>query len=155
MQDQIYRETLLEVFRNPQNRGEIADPDLEARLVNPLCGDEVKIQLKLKQTADGLQTTARKIKKAVVSSPNAVVESAAFTGNGCAISQASASLLANYVEGKTVEEIREVKKGDILDLIGINPTPARMGCALLSLEVLKKLLTDYGLQTTANSGGSQ
>lgn len=118
IEDQLYRETLLEVFQNPKNRGEISNPDLEAKMVNPLCGDELKLQIKLK--------SGRSIEKAV------------FSGNGCAISQASASLLAEKIEGKNLSQVRKLEANDILGLIGINPTQTRMSCALLSLEVLKR-----------------
>lgn len=137
IEDRLYRETILGVAQNPTNRGEIENPNLEARLVNPLCGDEIRLQIKLTNDQAPM-TNHQKVERAV------------FSGNGCAISQASASLLASHIEGKKVEEVKNVKAGDILKLIGINPTPARMGCALLSLEVLKKLLTDYRLQFTAS-----
>ena len=126
IEDQLYREELLEVFQNPRNKGKIPNPDLESRLLNPLCGDEVTLQIKLKGGS---------------------VEKAFFSGNGCAISQASASLLAEKIEGKKLNEVKKLKGNDILELIGINPTPARMKCALLSLEVLMEALKKYGLQS--------
>ena len=141
IEDQLYREAILDIFRNPKNRGEIQKPDLEARLMNSLCGDEIQIQLKLKTTANRLQTTAKKKeRKTVVRSPNAVVESAAFTGNGCAISQASASLLASHIEGRQLSEVKKLEASDVLKLIGITPSPARLKCALLGLEVLKEAI---------------
>ncbi len=120
MEDQLYRESLLEIYRNPTNRGEIAKPDLEAKLVNPLCGDEVRIQIEL--------ANSKIIKRAV------------FSGNGCAISQASASLLAESIQGKKLSDVNKLRGNDILELIGINPSPSRIGCALLSLEVLMEAL---------------
>jgi len=119
LEEQIYRETLLEIYRNPTNRGEITKPDLEAKLVNPLCGDEVKLQIKLEK---------------------GTVKKAAFSGNGCAISQASASLLAESIQGKKLSDVNKLRGNDILELIGINPSPSRIGCALLSLEVLMEAL---------------
>jgi nitrogen fixation NifU-like protein len=119
LEDQLYRETLLEIFRNPPNKGEIRDPDLEARLANPLCGDEIRIQLKL---------------------ANRRVEKAVFSGSGCAISQASASLLVEYIEGKDLTKVKKLGPKDMLKIVGIKPTPARMGCVLLGLEVLQKAL---------------
>ena len=118
-EEQLYRETLLEVYRNPTNRGEIVEPDLEAKLVNPLCGDEVKLQIKLEKD---------------------VVKKAVFSGNGCAISQAAASLLADSIQGKKLSDVSKLRGNDILELIGINPSPSRIGCALLSLEVLMEAL---------------
>jgi len=124
LDDQLYRESLLEIFRNPPNRGEIKNPDFEARLVNPLCGDEIKLQLKVKN------------------SKSKIIQKAAFSGNGCAISQASASLLATYVEGKPISEVKKLDVRDIIKLIGITPSPARLKCALLGLEVLKKAVKE-------------
>jgi len=120
IEDPLYRESLLEIYRNPTNRGEIAKPDLEAKLVNPLCGDEVRIQIEL---ANGK-----------------IIKRAVFSGNGCAISQASASLLAESIHGKKLSDVNKLRGNDILKLIGMNPSPSRMGCALLSLEVLMEAL---------------
>lgn len=122
IEDQLYRETLLEIYRNPTNRGEITKPDLEAKLVNPLCGDEVKLQIKLKR--------------------GEIVEKALFSGNGCAISQASAALLAESIQGKKLSSVNKLRGNDILELIGISPSPSRIGCALLSLEVLMEAIRD-------------
>jgi len=118
IEDRLYREELLEVYRNPQNRGELASPDLEAKMVNPLCGDEIRLQIKL--------------------SKSRVIEKAVFSGNGCAISQASASLLASHIEGKKLAKIKKLDVSNMLKLVGINPSPARLKCALLGLEVLKE-----------------
>lgn len=122
MDDLLYRETLLEIYRNPQNRGKISKPDLEAKMVNPLCGDEIRLQIKL--------------------SSDKVIKKALFSGNGCAISQASASLLARYIEGKKLTRIDKLDVSDILKLVGINPSPARLKCALLSLDVLKEAISN-------------
>ncbi|HEX7456342.1 MAG TPA: iron-sulfur cluster assembly scaffold protein [Candidatus Nanoarchaeia archaeon] len=126
MEERLYREKLLEIYRNPQNRGEISNPDLEAKMVNPLCGDEIKLQLKLANRQ--LPIANRKIQKAV------------FSGNGCAISQASASILANHIEGRKLAEIKKLDVSDVLKLVGVNPSPARLKCAVLSLEVLKEAI---------------
>jgi nitrogen fixation NifU-like protein len=126
MDQQLYRETLLEIFRNPSNRGEIKDPDLEAKLVNPLCGDEIRLQIKLGRSQ--------------------IIEKAVFSGNGCAISQASASLLAEHIEGKSFTEVKKLTAKDIFKLIGIKPTPARVGCVLLGLNVLNEAI-QRGKQT--------
>ena len=129
IEDQLYRETLLEIFRNPKNRGEIKDPDLEARLVNPLCGDEIKLQLQL-EVSRRERPVGKIIKKVV------------FSGNGCAISQASASLLAEHIKGKQLAEVKKLSAKDIFKLIGIKPTPARVGCVLLGLNVLNEAIKD-------------
>ena len=122
--EQLYRQELLEIFHNPKNKGSMPNPDLESRLLNPLCGDEITLQIKLK---DGK-----------------VVEKAVFSGNGCAISQASASLLAEKIEGKKLDQVNKLKGNDIIELIGIKPNPSRMKCALLSLEVLMEALKNDG-----------
>ena len=127
IEDQLYRETILEVAQNPKNKGEISNPDLEARLLNPLCGDEIRLQIKLTKNQSPRTN-------------NQIVQRAVFSGNGCAISQAAASLLAEYIIGKSVDEIKDLNSDDILKMIGINPSPARLGCALLSLNVLKEAL---------------
>ena len=90
-----------------------------AKLGNPLRWDEVKLQIKLEK---------------------GTVKKAAFSGNGCAISQASASLLAESIQGKKLSDVNKLRGNDILELIGINPSPSRVGCALLSLEVLMEAL---------------
>lgn len=119
MNDSIYREEILEIIRDLQNKGTIKNPDFEATLDNPLCGDEVRLQIKLNGSRIG---------------------KARFSGGGCAISLASADLLAQSIEGKSLTQIKKLGTNDILKLLGINPNPARMKCALLSLEVLKNAL---------------
>ena len=115
----LYRETLLERLANPVNQGVINKPDLEARLVNPLCGDEVILQMRVK---------------------NGLIEQAVYSGNGCAISQVSADFLAEKIRGKNLSQLKSLTKQSIIEMLGINPGPARLSCALLSLEVLKKAL---------------
>jgi nitrogen fixation NifU-like protein len=139
MDKQLYRETLLEVFRNPPNKGEIKDPDLEARLVNPLCGDEIKLQLQLAESTRP-PGFARRSGRGKQKAGDKVIKRAVFSGNGCAISQASASLLAEHIEGKGLTEVKKLDSKDILKLIGIKPTPARVGCVLLGLNVLNEAI---------------
>lgn len=115
----IYREALLERLANPTNQGKIPKPEIEARLVNTLCGDEVLIQLRVR---------------------NGIIEQAVYSGNGCAISQVSADFLAEKLQGKNIKQIENITEKDILKTLGINPGPARLKCALLSFEVLKKAL---------------
>ena len=119
IEDSLYREILLERLANPVNQGVLDEPDLEARLVNPLCGDEVLIQLKIK---------------------NRTIEQAVYSGNGCAISQVSASFLAEKIIGKNLTEVKKIKSGDIINMLEINPGPARLKCALLSFEVLRAII---------------
>jgi nitrogen fixation protein NifU and related proteins len=115
--DALYREAILDHYKHPHNFGEIDDADLEFEDTNPLCGDELKVQLKVGE--DGRVETVR------------------FSGQGCAISQASASMISDEIKGMTIEELRRLDKAAILELLGIDISATRMKCALLSLKVLK------------------
>jgi len=115
--DQLYREYILDHYKNPHHWGELEGPDLEFEDTNPLCGDELKVQLKL--DADNR------------------VADVAFSGHGCAISQASASMASDEVIGMPVAELIRLDKSFILELLGIDISATRMKCALLSLKVLK------------------
>lgn len=112
----LYREVILDHYRNPRNAGTIADADISYEDTNPLCGDRIRIDLKV---ADGKVTDIK------------------FSGRGCAISQASTSMLTEMIQGQDVEEIRSLTAQDLLDEIGIPISPARVKCALLGLKVLK------------------
>ena len=115
--DDLYREQILEHYKRPQNWGELEDADLEFEDNNPLCGDELRVQIKVGE--DGR------------------VEDLRFSGHGCAISQASASMASEEVKGMPVEDLVRLDKSFILDLLGIDISATRMKCALLSLKVLK------------------
>ena len=115
--DALYREAILDHYKHPHNFGEIDDADLEFEDNNPLCGDELKVQLKVGD--DGRVDTVR------------------FSGQGCAISQASASMISDEIKGMTVEELRKLDKNAILELLGIDISATRMKCAMLSLKVIK------------------
>lgn len=115
--DDLYREIIIERYKTPQYRGELDPHDISFEDENPLCGDHIRVDLRIDETGK--------------------VTEAAFSGHGCAISQASADLLLESVIGKSVEDIRHLTKQDVLDLIGIELGPVRLKCALLSLKVLK------------------
>ena len=115
--DDLYREQILEHYKRPHHFGELEEADLEFFDSNPLCGDELRVQLKL--------------------DPDGRVEDVAFSGHGCATSQAAASLVSDELEGKTPEEILALDREFVLDLLGIDISATRMKCALLSLKVLK------------------
>ncbi len=115
--DDFYRELILDHYKNPRYRGTLDPNSFTYEDENPLCGDKLRIDVRLDDTGH-------------------VIESA-FTGRGCAISQASASLLMERIQGATLEEVRALTKDDVLELLGIDLTPARLKCALLSLKVLK------------------
>lgn len=119
--DDLYRENILDHFRNPRNFGKLKDPDVTHEEVNLACGDKIGMNLKINS----------KYKK---------IEAITFFGEGCAISMASASLLTEFVKGKTMNEIKEINPNAVKKLIGIDPTPARLKCALLPLETLHKAL---------------
>jgi len=114
--DDFYREQILDHYKNPHHWGEIEAPDLEFEDTNPLCGDELKVQLTVR---DGK------------------VSDLAFSGHGCAISQASASMASDEVIGMPVDDLVRLDREFVLDLLGIDLSATRMKCALLSLKVLK------------------
>src|SRR3954463_7441193 len=114
--DDLYREQILEHYKRPHHWGEMEDPDLEFFDSNPLCGDELKVQLKV---TDG------------------VVSDVAFSGHGCAISQAAASMTSDEVIGMPVDDLLRLDRSFVLDLLGIDISATRIKCALLSLKVLK------------------
>ena len=120
----IYREIILDYYRNPRNFGRLEKYDIESHDVNPLCGDEIEMQLKV---GDGQK-----------------IEEIKFTGKGCAISQASASMLTELAKGKQLEWVKQVSKEDVFKLLG-NPDlgPSRVKCALLGMKVLKTGVYGY------------
>ncbi len=121
--EDLYREIIIDRYKNPQYRGHLDPNDIHFEDDNPLCGDHIEITLRV--DGDGKVTDGR------------------FDGKGCAISQSSADLLIESVIGKPVEEIKQMTKQDVLDMLGIDLGPVRLKCALLSLKVLKAGV--YGL----------
>ncbi len=117
--DEIYREHILELYKNPENYGEIKNPTHEKTEYNSNCGDEVTMQLIIKEGK---------------------VEDVKFHGSGCVISMVSSSLLTGKIKGMDVKEIGKLSQKDILKILKINLNPARIKCALLPLEALKNSL---------------
>jgi nitrogen fixation NifU-like protein len=115
--DDLYREIIIERYKEPQFRGELVPNDITFEDDNPLCGDHIRVDLRLDE--------------------NNLVTEAAFSGHGCAISQASADLLMESVVGKSLDDVKSLNREDVLDLLGIELGPVRLKCALLSLKVLK------------------
>jgi nitrogen fixation protein NifU and related proteins len=123
LSDDIYREIILDHYRNPRNKGKLSNADVSIHDSNPLCGDEIDIHLKIEEGK---------------------VKDIKFEGRGCAISQASASMLTEMVMDKPLTTVKDLMKEDILENIGLmNLGPARIKCALLSLKVLKLGMVRY------------
>ncbi|MBI4671685.1 MAG: SUF system NifU family Fe-S cluster assembly protein [Chloroflexi bacterium] len=114
--DDLYREVILDHYQHPHNHGVIPDADVTYEDSNPLCGDKIRMDMKIE---------------------NGIVTDIKFTGKGCAISQASASMLTDEIKGKSLDELRHIDKQTVLDLIGIPLGPTRLKCALLPLKVIK------------------
>ena len=119
--DQLYREVILDHYKNPRGHGAIADADAHAEGQNPLCGDEVSIFVSFGDDGD-------------------TIEEVKFEGRGCAISQAATSMLMEMVKGRGATEIAALPKEELLEEIGIPLTPVRLKCAILGLGVLKVAL---------------
>lgn len=122
--DDLYRELILDHYHYPRNFGSLKKPDAAFEMNNPFCGDEIRVE----------------VKQIVNSKQQTVLHQIAFSGQGCAISIASASLLTEYVKDKQIQDLRRLTKDDIVKLLLVPLTPIRLKCALLSLEVLQKAL---------------
>ena len=124
--EDFYRELIIERYKTPHFRGELESIDITYEDDNPACGDHIRIDVRVDE--------------------NQVVTEAAFSGEGCAISLASADLLLESIIGKSIEVVKEMAKEDILDMLGIELGPVRLKCALLPLKVLKAGV--YGIGET-------
>ncbi|MCB0023048.1 MAG: SUF system NifU family Fe-S cluster assembly protein [Caldilinea sp.] len=123
MSDDLYREAILDYYKHPRHKGHLDNPDIQYHDHNPFCGDEITVELKVE---------------------NGVVVDAAFDGHGCAISQATASMLMEEIIGKPLDDLKALDKEFILEMLGIEIGPVRLKCALLPLKVLKA--GAYGLE---------
>ena len=119
--DQLYREVILDHYKNPRGHGIIEGADAKAEGENPLCGDEVTISVRFGEDGE-------------------TIDEVGFEGRGCAISQAATSMLTEMVKGRKASEVAELPKEELLDEIGIPLTPIRLKCAILGLGVLKVAL---------------
>ena len=124
--EDFYRELIIERYKTPHFRGELEPNDITYEDDNPACGDHIRIDVRVDE--------------------NQVVTEAAFSGEGCAISLASADLLLESIIGKSIEVVKDMAKEDILDMLGIELGPVRLKCALLPLKVLKAGI--YGIGET-------
>ncbi len=119
--DELYRDVILDHYKNPRGFGEMERPDAQADGLNPLCGDEVSIHVSFAADGD-------------------TIEEVKFQGRGCAISQASTSMLTELVQGRRASDVAAMNREELLDEVGIPLTPVRLKCALLGLGVLKVAL---------------
>ena len=125
MSSDFYREVILDYYRNPRNFGKLDPHDIDAKDLNPLCGDEVEMQIRVSPDKDK-------------------IEEIAFIGKGCAISQATASMLTEMAKGKSLEWVKGLSRDDILKMLGTSDLgPARIKCAMLSVKVLKTGVYTY------------
>ncbi len=125
MSSDFYRELILDYYRNPRNFGKLDPHDIDAKDLNPLCGDEIEMQIRVSAEKDK-------------------IEEIKFIGKGCAISQASASMLTELAKGKTLEWVKTLSRDDILKMLGTSDLgPARIKCAMLSVKVLKTGVYTY------------
>lgn len=115
----IYQELILDHYHNPRNIGKLSHPSGSVAVNNPLCGDKLTLHISVK---------------------NNIIHEIAFSGDGCAISLASASMLTEFAKGKSLEETKEIKPEFVIEMLGIELSPNRLKCALLSLEALKKVV---------------
>ena len=121
--DDLHRENILDHFKHPRNRGTIENPDITYEDANPLCGDRIRMDFKIREGR---------------------IDQVRFSGTGCSISQAAASMMAERIEGKTLEEVKALGRDDVLEMIGIELGPVRLKCALLALKTIKAGI--YGIQ---------
>lgn len=121
--NELYREHILDHYQHPRHHGTLEAPDITYKDANPLCGDELRMDFKI---ADGR------------------IADVAFSGHGCSISQAAASMLCEHIAGKPLEDVKKVSRDDVLEMLGIELGPVRLKCALLALKTMKAGI--YGLK---------
>ena len=112
----MYRQQILDHYKNPRNYGELEDADIEHVGENPMCGDTIKMFVRLADDDE-------------------MIEYVSFVGDGCAISQASASMLSGELQGRTLESVREMDRDDIVEMLGVELSPMRIKCAVLAEKV--------------------
>lgn len=128
--DDLYRQNILDHYQSPRNFGTLEHPDISAEDSNPLCGDVIRIDLKIQ---------------------GGKVADVRFTGKGCSISRAAASMLTEEIRGKSLEEVKRIGKDEVLEMLGIELGPVRLKCALLALKTLK--VGVYGIRGWPGENG--
>ncbi len=123
MTNDMFAENIIDHFNSPRNQGQLEKYDIKQKGFNPFCGDQIEITVKLNQKKEILDMK--------------------FTGKGCSISQASASMLTELIKGKTIDQVKRLTKEDILDLLNIPIGPVRMKCALLGLDTVQEGIKLY------------
>jgi len=118
----MYRENILDHYKNPHNHGEIKDADIKFTENNPLCGDVITVNIKLNDSK---------------------VEDIKFHGRGCAISQSAASMLTDEIRGKTLKEVKNLQREDIVNMLGIDIGVVRVKCAMLGLVAIKEGIKEF------------
>ena len=126
----LYTEIILDHYKNPHNHGRLKDASLSIEEDNPTCGDKIQLDIKINKKG--------------------IVEKIAFTGQGCAISQASMSMLSDKLKGKSIKEIKETSNEDIFKMLKVEISPGRAKCALLGLIAAKKAAITYEYQQTSH-----
>jgi len=116
MGSDMYRQQILDHYKNPRNYGELEDPTYTHVGENPMCGDEIRMDVALDEESG-------------------VIERVAFQGDGCAISQASASMLSSELQGTSIEELIEMDRDDVTEMLGVDISPMRVKCAVLAEKV--------------------
>ncbi len=114
--DDLFRENILDHYKHPRNHGTLEHPDITYEDANPLCGDRIRMDINVK---DGR------------------IDAVRFSGVGCSISQAAASMLCEAVEGRTLDEVKKLSRDDVLEMLGIELGPVRLKCGMLALKTLK------------------
>ncbi len=122
-EEEIYKENIIDYYKNPKNKEELKDATVSTKGSNPLCGDKITLHLKIEEN-----------------NKDKTIKKATFQGTGCAISQASISMLTEKIENKTTTKAKQLTKDDIYEMLGIPISHTRSKCALLSLKTLKKAL---------------
>lgn len=122
----IYRENILDHYNNPRNYGRLPKPTATSSVVNELCGDKLTVDIAVNEKEEDVDQKS--------------ITGIAFEGEGCAISMASASLLSEFAQNKTMKELKSLTSNDIVSLLGVPLTPTRLKCALLALEALHEAI---------------